>query len=178
MNLKAFAFFVLTFFTFSTLFAQTNEKGDFLFGISAGASFANFTNSKAPQNIHLMGSDDSAVFMPFGLVESSTGYFDYQPDLIRDIKTGIYFGAEAEYFLNPTISLNGAIAFESKGIKVNFENEIEIDNGDNTTSTYNEVHKRNIANQYLTTTFTLKKHLPHNLFIDNSIYWTQIDQRP
>lgn len=170
MKLKAIAFCLLTFFSFSNLIAQTNEKGDLLFGFSAGASFANFTNGKAPQNIHLLGSDDSPVFMPFGLVESSTSYFDYQPDFISDIKTGIYVAAEAEYFLNQTIALNGAIAFETKGIKVDFENEIEIDNGDNTTSTFNEIHRRNIANQYLTTTFTIKKHLQHNLFVEGGFY--------
>ncbi|KAA3635102.1 MAG: hypothetical protein DWQ02_10355 [Bacteroidetes bacterium] len=169
MNLKAIAFCLVTFFSFSNLFAQTHEKGDLLFGFSAGTSFANFTNSKAPQNIHLIGSEDSPVFMPFGLVESSTAYFDYQPDFIRDIKTGIYFGAEAEYFLNPSIALTGAIAYESKGIKVDYANEIEIDD-DNTTATYQEVHRRKIANQYLTTTFTLKKHLQHNLFIEGGFY--------
>lgn len=170
MKFKVIAVCIFALLTIANLKAQELKKGTVLYSFSSGASFANLSNSKAPHNLFLWGSDDSPVASYNGHLSYSPQYFDYQPDFFQDIKTGFYVGGDWEYFLQDNFSVNGTIAFESKGIKVNFNDEIIINNEDNTTSTFTEIHNRKINNNYLTMSFTAKKYFAHQVYIEGGIY--------
>ncbi len=174
MKFKVIAIYLLSLMTISTLNAQTLKKGTTLYSFSAGASFANLTNSKAPHNIYLIGSDIYPVVTTPGGLSSSTLYFDYQPEFFRDMKAGIFLAGDWEHFIKDNLSINGAIAFETKGIDVAYNNEIVVDNDNFPASTFTEVHHRKISNQYLTLSFAAKKYFQHQVYIEGGVYGSKL----
>jgi hypothetical protein len=101
--------------------AQQDRKGSKIIYLSAGITSSNLLNSEAPHKINIYGSDiRPAVLYPTN-VTTSLGYFDYSTHILKDIKTGFSLKAGIEYFLKNNWSVATFIAYEDKGIDLNFK---------------------------------------------------------
>jgi hypothetical protein len=172
---------LLTIITFLLIFqicnAQQDRKGIKIIHLSAGATFANLLNSEAPHKLNVYGSDiQPALFYPD--VTRSLGYFDYSTHIIKDIRTGLVLKAGIEYFLKNNWSVVTSIAYEEKGIDLDFRHASHRDvttsyePGNNIgggppsfyVAHYDQYYQVKINNSYLTVPIIIKKYFSSQKF--------------
>ncbi len=97
-----------------------------MISVSVGPSFSNFINSEAPHKINIYGSDIYPAIIDSD-VTNSIGYYDYETNLLKDIKLGLSIGLGFEYYLKNDISIYFSLLYEEKGIDLSYnEHESSI----------------------------------------------------
>lgn len=167
--MKQLTFLSILILITNILFAQ--EKGDIIIGFSAGTSFSNLLNSEAPHKINIFGSHINPVSFPSSDLTKSPAYTDYETGIFKDLLFGITSGIQIEYFIKNNLSLLSGIAYDSKGIDLNYANTIT----DYTTTgeIMTETYKLKISNDYLTLPLLLRKYVleEKNIFVSGGIYF-------
>jgi hypothetical protein len=99
---------------------QENGKGAKLLSISVGGNLSNLMNSEAPHKIYIIGSDIRPGIVSYPITRSGA-YFDYSTNILKDMKSGLVVDAGIEYFLKDRLSICVAVAYEEKGIDLDYK---------------------------------------------------------
>lgn len=173
-KMKSIAILGVILFSTNFLFAQENDKGNIVVGISIGPNFANFINSEAPHKINMFGSDIRPILTDASELTKSVAYTDYKVSLLKDVLTGISMGIQLEYFIKKNLSIQSGIYYESKGINLNYSNRTVISTtpGDIASESLDEKYKIKFNNNYLTIPILFRKYLSkkQHVFFEGGIY--------
>lgn len=122
------------------------EKENLLINFNIGPSMSNFVNRAPVYRI-----DGNGLYRPINT------------SFIGDGLWGITLNIGIEYYLSDRLSINSGLAYEQKGIFINYDSTFTSENGDYKAEI---TFEKKIANHYLTIPLTVKKYF----FKEKSLY--------